>query len=289
MAVARSGLPRNEAEYLLLHALGRDRTDRAWLRAHDTDLLSAAAQARWADCVQRRLAGEPVAYILGTKSFYGLELTVDARVLDPRPDTETLVDWALALLLPPSASADSSNQDATATWLAPVVVDLGTGSGAIALALASALGQARPRATVWAVDASEPALEVAQANARRLGLPVRFLQGHWLAPLLAQGVRADLIVSNPPYIADDDPHMAALAHEPRQALTSGADGLDDIRHLIAHAPNALQPGGWLLLEHGHDQAPAVAALMQQQGYAQVQHRCDLAGIARCTGGQWPGG
>ncbi|WP_026437547.1 peptide chain release factor N(5)-glutamine methyltransferase [Acidovorax sp. JHL-9] len=259
------GLERIDAQLLLLHALARPDAGRAWLLAHDTDALDPAVHAQFLALCQRRTAGEPVAYLTGRKEFYGLPLQVDARVLDPRPDTETLVDWALEVItrLP-----------------APSVLDLGTGSGAIALALQHQC----PTTQVLAVDASADALAVAQANAQRLALPVRFLQGHWLAAV--QG-RFEAIVSNPPYIAAADPHLAALTHEPLQALASGADGLDDIRTIIAQAPAHLQPGGWLLLEHGHDQAGAVRALLQAQGFAQVQSRNDLAGIARCTGGQWP--
>ena len=259
------GLPRIDAQMLLLHVLGRAGADRAWLLAHDTDAIEPAAHAQFIALCQRRAAGEPVAYLTGRKEFYGLALQVDARVLDPRPDTETLVDWALHVI---------------AQLPSPRIADLGTGSGAIALALQSQ----RPTAQVLAVDASEGALAVAQANAQRLGLPVRFQHGNWLA-----GVQGpfDAIVSNPPYIAAHDPHLAALTHEPLQALASGADGLDDLRTLIAQAPARLAPGGWLLLEHGHDQATAVRALLQAQGFIKVQSRDDLAGIARCSGGQWP--
>ncbi len=259
------GLDRIDAQLLLLHALARPDAGRAWLLAHDTDALDLAVHAQFLALCQRRTAGEPVAYLTGRKEFYGLPLQVDARVLDPRPDTETLVDWALEVIAPLPT---------------PNVLDLGTGSGAIALALQ----HQRPTAQVLAVDASADALAVAQANAQRLALPVRFLQGHWLAAV--QG-RFEAIVSNPPYIAAADPHLAALIHEPLQALASGADGLDDIRTIVAQAPAHLQPGGWLLLEHGHDQAGAVRALLQARGFAQVQSRNDLAGIARCTGGQWP--
>lgn len=160
------------------------------------------------------------------------------------------------------------------------VLDLGTGSGAIALALQ----HQRPAAQVTAVDASADALAVAQSNAQRLALPVRCVLSHWTADVTGH---FDLIVSNPPYVAEGDPHLAALSHEPLQALTSGADGLDDIRQIIAQAPAHLQPGGWLLLEHGWDQAPPVQALMHQAGFVQVQTRSDLAGLARCTGGIWP--
>ena len=259
------GLARIDAQLLLLHTLARPDAGRAWLLAHDTDALDEGAHGQFIALCQRRLAGEPVAYLTGRKEFYGLPLQVDARVLDPRPDTETLVEWALEVIAPLAS---------------PRVVDLGTGSGAIALALQSQ----RADAQVLAVDASADALAVAQANAKRLGLPVQFQQANWLA-----GVEGlfDAIVSNPPYIASADPHLAALTHEPLQALASGTDGLDDIRTIVAQAPAHLQPGGWLLLEHGYDQAEAVQALLATQGFALVQSRNDLAGIARCSGGQWP--
>lgn len=259
------GLERIDAQMLLLHALARPDAGRAWLLAHDTDALEPAVHEAFMALCRRRAAGEPVAYLTGRKEFYGLQLAIDARVLDPRPDTETLVDWALEVIAPLPA---------------PRVLDLGTGSGAIALALQ----HQRPMAQVLAVDASADALAVAQANAQRLALPVRFALGHWLDSV--EG-RFDAIVSNPPYIAAADPHLAALTHEPLQALASGADGLDDIRTIVAQAPAHLAPGGWLLLEHGHDQAEAVGALLRAQGFAQVHSRNDLAGIARCTGGQWP--
>lgn len=263
-AAGALGVDRLDAQLLLLHALGRAPHDRAWLLAHDTDTLPATAWKRFAaDCARRR-AGEPVAYLVGEKEFHGLALQVDARVLVPRPDTETLVDWALALL---------EGQPA------PRVLDLGTGSGAIALALQ----HARPDAQVAAVDASADALAVARANAQRLGLPVQFRQADWLdgAP---EGL--DLIASNPPYIAAGDPHLPALAHEPVSALVAGADGLVDLRRIVDAAPAHLRPGGWLLLEHGHDQSAAVQALLLARGFDDVHSRDDLAGIARCTGGVW---
>ena len=259
------GLARIDAQLLLLHAVGRPDAGRAWLLAHDSDAMDEALHTQFIALCQRRLAGEPVAYLTGRKEFYGLPLQVDARVLDPRPDTETLVEWALEVIAPLAS---------------PRVVDLGTGSGAIALALQSQ----RTDAQVLAVDASTDALAVALANAERLGLPVQFHQANWLA-----GVEGpfDAIVSNPPYIPSADPHLAALTHEPLQALVSGADGLEDLRTIVAQAPTHLRPGGWLLLEHGYDQAEAVQALLATQGFVQVQSRNDLAGVARCTGGQWP--
>jgi release factor glutamine methyltransferase len=258
------GLDHVEAQTLLLHALGRDLHDRAWLLLHDTDEPSLGMLEAFNALVQRRLHNEPIAYLTGSQDFHGLNLAVDPRVLVPRPDTETLVDWALQLEMPAEAH----------------VLDLGTGSGAIALALK----HARPSWALSAVDASADALAVAEANAQALGLAVHFHHGHWL-----NGVQGpfELIVSNPPYIAEGDPHLPALIAEPLQALVSGADGLDDIRRIVAQAPSCLKAGGWLLLEHGFDQAPAVQDLLIQAGFAQVQSRKDLAGLARCTGGLWP--
>ncbi|WP_295856484.1 peptide chain release factor N(5)-glutamine methyltransferase [uncultured Xylophilus sp.] len=271
-AAATLGLDRLDAQLLLLHALDRPHDDgagRAWLLVHDTDPLPTAAAGRFEALCLRRRAGEPVAYLVGRQEFFGLPLAVDARVLVPRPDTETLVDWALALDdLPPGDAGG------------PRVLDLGTGSGAIALALQ----HARPGWRVEAVDASADALAVATANAARLGLPVRFLHGDWLA---GRDAGYALIVSNPPYIAAADPHLAALVHEPLSALASGADGLDDLRRIVGAAPAHLAPGGWLLLEHGYDQAGAVRALLDRAGFLDVQSRHDLAGIARCSGGRRP--
>ena len=259
------GMERLDAQMLLLHALGRAPHDRAWLLAHGDDALPATAQALLETLVQRRLSGEPMAYLTGFKEFYGLTLAVDARVLDPRPDTETLVDWAL---------------DALRGHTGARVVDLGTGSGAIALALQ----HAQPDWQVQAVDLSAEALAVAQANALRLQLDVQFLQGSWLQGLTD---RFDAIVSNPPYIVEGDRHLPALQHEPALALASGPDGLDAIRAIVASAPAHLVPGGWLLLEHGYDQAVPVRQLLESAGFVRVQSRCDLAGIERCSGGQIP--
>jgi release factor glutamine methyltransferase len=260
------GLPRLDAQVLLLHALGRAPHDRAWLLAHGDDLLDASVQTTFEAHAQRRLNTEPVAYITGQKEFFGLTLHVDHRVLDPRADTETLVEWALSCL------ADTPSPD---------VVDLGTGSGAIALALK----HSRPDAQVSAVDASAEALSVASANAERLALPVDFHHGSWLAPL--NGRTFDAIVSNPPYVASDDEHLTALKYEPLSALASGADGLDDIRVIVREATQHLKPDGWLLIEHGYDQAHAAQTLLGNQGFVNVQSRPDLAGILRCSGGQWP--
>ncbi len=269
------GLERLDAQLLLLHALGKTQQERAWLLAHDDDVLSEAIAARYrTDCL-RRASGEPLAYIVGSKEFFGLHLHVDTRVLVPRPDTETLVQWSLDLLLSPEAQTVSAH---------PAVLDLGTGSGAVALAIAHGVKSAGLQASVVAVDASPGALSVAQANAERLGLAVSFLQSHWLSQVEGH---FDLIASNPPYVASADPHLAALRHEPLQALAAGADGLDDLRQIIPQSIPHLKPGGWLLLEHGYDQAQAVRALLDAAGFIQVQSRQDLAGIERCSGGQWP--
>lgn len=246
----------------MLHALGRSQSDRAWLITHDDEALSEPAALAFRALCQRRLAGEPLAYIVGSKPFFGLDLQVDKRVLVPRPDTETLVEWALTF-------------DTTRT-----VLDMGTGSGAIALAIKSI----RPGWQVTALDANADALAVAQSNAKRLNLNVNFLQSSWFDALTE--AKFDIIVSNPPYIVEGDWHMAALAHEPKQALTSGADGLDDIRQIIAQAPDFLTSGGWLLLEHGFDQATAVRDLLAQRGFTNVQSRLDLGQIERCSCGQW---
>ena len=263
LGAQKHGIDKLDARMLLLHALGKNPLDAAWLLAHGQDALKPLQAAAFGTACSRRRTGEPVAYITGQREFHGINLHVDARVLVPRPDTETLVDWALELL---------------AGQTAPQVIDLGTGSGAIALALK----KTRPDAHLTAVDNSAAALTVAQANATRLALPVAFVHSAWLAQVTGA---FDLVVSNPPYITDADPHLPALAFEPRSALTAGPDGLDDIRHIIAQAPAHLRAKGWLLLEHGYDQAPAVAELLAQAGFGQVQSRPDLAGIVRCTGGQ----
>lgn len=263
LAAARTaGLARLDAQRLLSHHLGRPRE---WLIAHDDEALAADAAAAFAADVQRRAAGVPLAYLTGEREFHGLRLAVTPAVLVPRPETEGLVDWALACAAPGAT-----------------VVDLGTGSGAIALALR----HARPDLRVSATDASAAALAVARANAAQLALPVEFVEGDWWAPLA--GRRFDVAVSNPPYIAGDDAHLAALAHEPRGALTPEGDGLAALRALVGGAPAHLVPGGWLLLEHGFDQAPAVQALLHAAGFDAVRTQADLAGLPRCTGGRWPG-
>ncbi|MDP2368970.1 peptide chain release factor N(5)-glutamine methyltransferase [Rhodoferax sp.] len=258
------GLDRLDAQLLLLQALGRDDGNRAWLLTHDCDLLAPVNEAVFLALARRRAAGEPLAYLTGHKEFYGLNLRVDARVLVPRPDTETLVDWTLELL-----------RDVRLAH----VIDLGTGSGAIALALK----HTRPDWTLTALDASPAALEVAQTNARNLELDLQFQHGSWLQQVPG---RFDAIVSNPPYIAAQDHHLGALAHEPTQALSSGADGLHDIRQIIAQAPSRMLPNGWLLLEHGYNQALAVRTLLSEAGFEDVRSRHDLSGIERCSGARW---
>lgn len=267
------GLDRLDAHLLLLHALGKPGSARAWLLTHDTEVLTQDVAQRFQALSQRRAGGEPLAYLVGNKEFFGLELQVDARVLVPRPDTETLVQWALDVLKLPG-------QPTT-----PKVLDLGTGSGAIALAIAHTLLAKKRSADVIAVDASNDALNVARRNSEILQLSqsLEFIKSNWFEKVSGKFC---LIVSNPPYITNTDPHLEALVHEPITALTAGADGLDDIRQIIEQAPPHLELGGWLLLEHGHNQAPAVQALLVQRGFTQVQGQLDLSGITRCSGGQW---
>jgi release factor glutamine methyltransferase len=275
LATARTlGLDRLDAQLLLLHALGKPADARAWLLTHDTDVLTEEVAEAFRVMSLRRAAGEPLAYIVGSKEFFGLMLQVDARVLVPRPDTETLVNWALEVL------------QTSAAPVAPEILDLGTGSGAIALAIAHSLKTAGRQGHVVAVDASADALDVARINAAHLGLGLDFTQSHWIEEVSGH---FHLIVSNPPYIASADPHLDALIHEPLAALTAGPDGLDDIRAIARQAPDSLLPGGWLLVEHGYDQATAVRELLTSEGFERVQSRRDLAGIERCSGGVWPGG
>jgi len=256
------GIDRLDAQLLVAHLVGRPRT---WVLANDATALSESQCETLQDQLLRRRAGEPLAYLVGEKEFHGLMLKVNPDVLVPRPDTETLVDWALECL----ASAP----------LQPPVLDLGTGSGAIALALAHAW----PAAQVCAVDASEAALRVAHANGMRLGLSVQWMAGDWCSTLGER--RFALIVSNPPYVAERDVHLHALQHEPTQALCAGADGLDAIRTIVPQAPGHMLPNAWLLLEHAHVQAAAVQELLLKAGFANVTTRTDLSGQWRCTGGQ----
>lgn len=263
-AMQDKGLSRLDAQMLLLHTLQKPTNDRAWLMSHDTDELTMAQQQVLESLVQRRIKGEPVAYIVGHKEFFGLNLAVTSDVLVPRPDTEVAVEWALEII--PTTQASS-------------VLDLGTGSGAIGLAIKAN----RANSTVTLLDASQASLAVASSNAVSLDLAVHALQSNWFESIPASD-RFDLIVSNPPYIADGDAHLAALEHEPLLALTSGADGLDAIRRIVQDASAHLKQGGWLLLEHGYDQAETVRELLHERGFAQVSSRLDLNGIERCTGG-----
>jgi release factor glutamine methyltransferase len=257
------GVERLDAQRLLAHVLARPRS---WLAAHPQAVPDATQAAALLAALERRAAGEPLAYVLGTQEFHGLLLQVNADVLVPRPDTEVLVDWALELLA--GALAHIAN---------PEVVDLGTGSGAIALAVK----HAHPAAAMLATDVSAAALEVARANAAQLGLDVALLPSAWWAELADRHFH--MVLANPPYIAGGDPHLAALRHEPLLALTPGGDGLDALRQIIGGAPDQLEPGGWLLLEHGYDQANAVRRLLAQHGLSGVETRFDLGGRERCTG------
>lgn len=257
-----SGTARIEVQMLLQQVLG---VSRAHLLAHPEQVLNEAQAAAYRALLQRRLAGEPLAYILGEREFYGLNFRVTPATLIPRPDTELLVEVALRRI--PQRGR---------------VLDLGTGSGAIALSIA----HARPEAEVTAVDASQEALGVARENTRRLNIGnAHLLRSDWFSALT--GKHFDLIVSNPPYIADGDAHLAQgdLRFEPRDALASGADGLDDIRRIVADAKEHLDAGGWLLFEHGYDQAGRVRELLGVAGYAEVFSARDLAGIERVSGGR----
>ena len=254
--------PRRDREILLGHCLDRSRT---WLYAWPDAEVTEEQAARFRQLLALRRSGTPVAYLTGRREFWSLDLEVNPQTLIPRPETETLVEWALSLPLPAVAE----------------VLDLGTGSGAIALALASE----RPRWRVSAVDASAGALQVARANAGRLGLQrVTFLASDWYAALA--GRRFDLLVSNPPYIDPDDPHLARgdLRFEPRAALVAPGSGMADLARLAAGAPAHLRPGGWLLLEHGYGQGAPVRALLAEAGFLAVQTRRDLAGRERVSGG-----
>jgi release factor glutamine methyltransferase len=253
---------RAEAELLLVRALA---TGKAGLAAHPELAAEARRHPRYLEYIERRLTGEPVAYILGEREFYGLDFHVTPDVLIPRPETELLVELALARI--PEGEPRE-------------VLDIGTGSGCIAVTLA----HLRPRARVIATDVSNAALQVAQRNARRHAADNLELRcGDAFAPVLAE--RFDVIVSNPPYVPANDPHLAQgdLRFEPKHALTSGADGLTLMRTIIAQGPARLRPGGWLLLEHGYDQGEAVRALLGQAGLASVFTERDLAGLPRVTG------
>jgi len=240
----------------------------SWVYAHGDEPLDESVLARYADLIERRAQGVPFAYLAGRRAFYGREFSVSPDTLIPRPETEHLVEWALALDLPRDAR----------------VADIGTGSGCIALTLALE----RPDWSLTGTDVSQPALGIAEVNRTRLGaVGVRLLRGDLFEPL--EQASFDLIVSNPPYVAEGDPHLSQddVAHEPGIALIAGAGGLDIIRRLVKESREALTPGGWLLLEHGHDQAHSVRELLRQYGYREIESRPDLAGIERVTGGTSP--
>ena len=263
-ALALLPLDALENRILLCHATGLSRVQ---LITQAERALGGDEAARLNALVQRRLAGEPIAYIVGRREFFGLDFAVNEAVLIPRPDTELIVELALERLAPQGR-----------------LLDMGTGSGAIAVAVA----HTRPDAAVTALDVSAAALDVAQANAAHNGARVRFLQSDWFAAL-GPDQRFDLIASNPPYIAAGDAHLAQgdLRFEPANALTDHADGLSALRTIVSGAPTYLVPGAWLLLEHGYDQAMQVRALLQAQGYTEVQSWRDLGDIERVTGGKAP--
>lgn len=258
---ARSLIPLREARLLLRHVLG---VPHATLEAHPEGKVSLQDTASFRALVARRAEGCPIAYLTGRREFYGMDFRVTPAVLIPREETELLVD--IAREKP-----------------ARRILDLGTGSGCLAIAVAKQL----PQAQVTAVDVSAAALDVARENAAHHGVSVRFLQGDWFAPL--EGERFDLILANPPYVAEADPHLAQgdVRFEPRGALAAGPQGLDDIRRIAAAAAEHLLAGGRLCFEHGYDQAQAVAALLAQAGFVAIEQRRDLAGIPRVTGGTRP--
>jgi release factor glutamine methyltransferase len=265
--ITKLGLEKGDALFevrlLLQDGLG---VDRSWLITHEQDFLASDLRIQVEMMLQRRLDGEPIAYIIGTREFYGLLLKVSSATLIPRSDTETLVDSALQKI-PVDVPFN--------------ILDLGTGTGAVALAIA----KHRPQCSVIAIDASPEALAVAIQNALNLNLNnVQLLKSNWFSELVGQ--KFDVIVSNPPYIAESDMHLKQgdLRFEPITALASGQDGLDDIRRIIQDAPSYLNPKGWLMLEHGYDQAQSVAELLKGNGFSQIDHARDLAGILRVTFG-----
>jgi release factor glutamine methyltransferase len=264
-----NGLPGLEARMLLQHVL---RVPRVWLITHDHDAVPPEQVRQFQSLLARRLAGEPMAYLLGTREFMGHSFACSPQALIPRPETELLVETAQHIL--------SGRK-------APRVLDLGTGTGAIAISIALAC----PDAAVAATDFSAQALSLARENARRLNARIDFFQGDWFAALPSPAAfdPFDLIVSNPPYIASTDAHLKQgdLRFEPASALTDGADGLTALRRIIAGAPAWLKPRGALWVEHGWDQGAAVRALLEGRGFQQVESRLDLARIERVSGGVWP--
>lgn len=270
--IRHSQLPRAEARRLLASLTGQPLT---WIMAHGDDPADPDTTARFQTLAERRRAGEPLAYLLGQQEFYGRPFTVSPAVLIPRADTETLVETALEQLL-------LLRQQRRAVPLS--LLELGTGSGIIAITLALEA----PDTEVHAVERSPEALAMAQQNAKALGADrIHWHAGSWWQAL-ASPRRFDLIVSNPPYIAAGDHHLQQgdLRFEPTQALAAGPDGLDDLRIIISSAPAHLNPGGWLLLEHGYDQEAPVQALLRDAGFADVFTRRDLAGQPRVSGGRW---
>ena len=262
-----------EAQLLLQHAL---QVNRAWFMTHETDVLKTDVYESFKALFCRRLDGEPIAYILGYREFYGLHLKVSPVTLIPRPDTETLVDALLSKITMKECHKQDSNKPVT-------VLDLGTGTGAIALAIA----KNRPAISVFAVDSSQAVLNIAIENAKNLAIHnVQFILSDWFNALT--DFKFDFIVSNPPYIEENDAHLLQgdLRFEPLSALASGLDGLDDIRQIIAETPQYLNPNGWLMLEHGYNQADAVATLLNQAGFSEISHVMDLSGIKRVTVGQF---
>ena len=266
LAEAQHVIGRLEARALLRHVL---QCDEAWLIAHGNEDLTVPQTAAYGALIGRRAAGEPVAYLTGSREFYGREFMVTPAVLIPRPETELLIELALQRL-----PAEGGGR----------VLDLGAGSGCIGITIAAE----RPHAQVTLVDASADALDVARANAHRIAaVNTTLLRSDWYAAL--GDVRYDLIVANPPYVAAGDAHLTQgdLRFEPPSALVAGADGLADLRRIVAKAPEHLLPGGWLMCEHGHDQAEACAALLRDAGFVDVFAARDLAGIRRVSGGRAP--
>jgi release factor glutamine methyltransferase len=276
---ATASIGKVDAQAIITFLLG---VDRAYLVANPTRVLTESEDARVDMLVAQRSMGQPIAYLTGTREFYSRDFAVGPDVLIPRPETETLVEAVLARLAPPHAGLVAPGAPTGAMARGPIsLLDLGTGSGAIAITLACE----RPDLAVTATDSSAGALAMARANALTHGRTIELLQGEWYAPLA--GRRFDVIAANPPYVAAGDPHLAAgdLRFEPQRALTDGsADGLASIRAIVDGAPGHLKPGGWLLLEHGYDQAEAVRGLLQAAGFRGLVSIQDLAGIPRVAGG-----
>jgi release factor glutamine methyltransferase len=266
---ARKLIPAAEAKLLLCHVAEVSPTH---LAAYPERVLAGGETARFMSLVSRRLAGEPIAYLIGHREFFSREFRVTPAVLIPRPETELLVEKALAKV---SRTPCGALHGGTAR-----ILDLGAGSGCVAITLALEL-----KCAVTAVDVSVDALAVARDNAERLGARVTFIESDWFAAVEGE---FDLIVGNPPYVAEGDSHLSEgdLRFEPMKALACGADGLSAIQRIVAEAPRHLAPGGWLLLEHGYDQAKVMQALLAEAGFAAIEQHQDLAGIIRVSGGVW---